>query len=252
VDLETIKCVILAAGASTRLRPLTASCPKCLLEVQGKTILERTIEQILAAGIGSIAVVIGYRGEMIREFLKARFPERRFRFILNPNYESTNNAYSLLLARHFLENKEEVLSHKLLLLDSDIVFSSRLLPVLLNNPAEDKLAVRVEGEHDLEEIRVRIAQSQIIAAIGKEVPLDETYGESIGIEFFSVQTTQKLFPVLQRRIKSGQGRTEFYETAFQELIEFGERITAVDIGVIPTIEIDTPEDFVKAQQLDLE
>jgi choline kinase len=211
------KCVILAAGASTRLRPLTDSKPKCLLEVGGKTLIERTIENILDAGIKEIAIVIGYRGEMIREFIKQCFPHIHIRFILNPNFFNTNNAYSLLLARKFLENKEGDVRSELLLLDSDILFSSKLLPFIFSSNLQDCVAVRVSGEHCEEEIRVKTDIYLNIVLIGKETPLNETYGESIGIEMFSAKTTAQLFTILEQHVRSGEGRTELMSVHFRQL-----------------------------------
>ena len=245
------RCVILAAGASTRLRPLTDSKPKCLLEVGGKTLLERTIENVLNAGVKEIAFVIGYRGEMIREFVKRHFPQIHIRFILNPDYTETNNAYSLFLARRFLENQEGKVSSSLLLLDSDILFSSKLLPLFLSNPLQDRVAVRVSGEHSEEEIRVKADGYGDIVLIGKETPLKETYGESIGIEVFSVETTAHLFMILEQRVRSGVGRTEFYETSFQEMINHGAQLKAIDVSAFPAIEIDTVEDLQLAERMNI-
>jgi choline kinase len=225
------QCVILAAGASTRLRPLTDSKPKCLLEVGGKALLKRTIENVHDAGVKKIAIVIGYRGEMIREFVKRHFPQTHIRFILNPNYTNTNNAYSLLLARRFLEKKEGNMCSGLILLDSDIHFSSKLLPLFLSNPLHDCIAVRVSGEHSEEEIRVKVDGNGNIVLIGKETPLNETYGESIGIEMFSAETTTRLFTILEQRMRSGVGWTEFYEASFQEMINQGAQFKAIDVRI---------------------
>lgn len=245
------RCIILAAGASTRLRPLTNAMPKCLLRVKDKTLLERTIENVFNTGIKEIAIVIGYRPKIIREFLEKRFPHQRFRFIPNPNYATTNNAYSLLLARRFLENKDGKVSHDLLLLDSDILFPQMLLPFLLNDRIKDKIAVRISGEHYEEEIRVTVDKNNNILTIGKGMPLFETYGESIGIEVFSVETTARLFTILEQRIRHGEGRNEFYEAAFQEMIDEGVKLKAVDISAFPAIEIDTLKDFQLAEQMNV-
>jgi choline kinase len=245
------QCVILAAGASTRLRPLTDSKPKCLLEIEKKSLLERTIENVLDAGVREIAIVIGYRGEMIREFVKRNFPQIHIRFILNPDYTKTNNAYSLLLAKRFFENKEGNVSSSLILLDSDILFSSKLLPLLLSNPLQDRVAVRVSGEHSEEEIRVKADGYRNIVLIGKETPLNETYGESIGIEVFSAETTARLFMILEQRVKSGVGRTEFYEASFQEMINHGTQLKAIDVSAFPAMEIDTVEDLQRAERMNI-
>ncbi len=246
-----MKCIILAAGVSTRLRPLTDSRPKCLLEVRGKTLLERAIENIFAVGVKEMAIVIGYRGEMIQEFVKRQFPQRRIRFIFNPNYSTTNNAYSLLLARRFLENEEGDVCSGLLLLDSDILFSSELLPLFLSTSSRDCIAVRVSGEHSEEEVRVKVDDHGNILLIGKEISLNETYGESIGIETFSAETTAHLFTILEQRVRSGAGQIEFYEMSFQEMINQRFQLKAVDISAFPAIEIDTVEDLQLAERMNI-
>ncbi|MBI3788348.1 MAG: NTP transferase domain-containing protein [Ignavibacteriales bacterium] len=125
-----MKCVILAAGESTRLRPLTNDLPKCLLHVGGKGLLQRTLENIFAAGVKEAAIVVGYKADAIRAFVKENFSRRHIRFVLNPNFATTNNAYSLLLARNFCVDEQEGVASKenFLLLDSDIVFAPKLLP----------------------------------------------------------------------------------------------------------------------------
>ena len=245
------QCVILAAGASLRLRPLTDSKPKCLLEVGGKALLERTIENVLDAGVKEIAIVIGYQGEMVREFVKRHFPQIHIHFIFNPDYAETNNAYSLLLAKRFLRNKRGNVRSGLILLDSDILFSSKLLPLLLNNPLQDCVAIRVSGEHNDEEIRVKADGYGNIVLIGKETPLNETYGESIGIEVFSAETTVHLIKILEQRVMSGVGRTEFYEASFQEMINHGTQLKAIDVSAFPAIEIDTVEDLQLAERMNI-
>ncbi len=258
------KCVILAAGASIRLRPFTDTIPKCLLKVGAKTLLERTIENVLASGITEIAIVVGYRAETIREFVKQRYSPRRIRLIFNPNYAHTNNAYSLLLARRFLEDIDGRVNKNFLLLDSDIFFSEILLPVFLNQSYQDysecgpsishqcHAAVRVTGEHNEEEIRVKVSEHGTIVQIGKNTPLAETYGESIGIELFSHNASARLFTVLEERVRSGEGRNEFYEMTFQKMIEEGIVFKAIDVSMFPAIEIDTQEDLQRAEILSLE
>jgi choline kinase len=139
-----MRCVILAAGMATRLGELTKGLPKCLLPIGGKPILQRIIENVAASGIEQIGVVIGYNAEAIRAFVKRHFPYLRIRFIVNPRYESTNNAFSLLMAREFFmhDARQGNPVYGLLLLDADIVFPQSLLPEFLAHKATDKIAVR--------------------------------------------------------------------------------------------------------------
>jgi len=246
-----MKCVIVAAGSSTRLRPLTDALPKCLLSIGGKTILQRGIENLLDSHITKIAVVVGFQAQKIQTFLKRQYPQMKIQCILNPNYTSTNNAYSLLLARDFFLNQESrtKVNDHLLMLDSDIVFHPGLLDLLKSNKDENALAVRVEGIHDGEEVRASIDRSGNISRIGKNVALDQAFGESIGIERFSHESSAMLFEILEQQVKQGSGRTGFYEAAFQKMIDKGTKIKAVDVGKLPAIEIDSKDDYELAERV---
>ena len=233
------------------MKPLTDSIPKFLLPVGGKPILQRMIEYVSDAGIEAIGLVLGFKAEDVRSFVKKHFPFHRIRFIVNPKFESTNNAFSLLMAREFYmsEARRNAPLQELLLLDSDIVFSPRLLPYLKLQKPPNRIAVRVKGDHDEEEIRVKVDQHKSIVMIAKTTPLDETYGESIGIELFSPSAAEMMFEILERRVRAGHGWTEFYEAAFQELIDRGISITAIDTSDYPAVEIDTPEDLELAEKV---
>lgn len=246
-----MKCVIVAAGSSTRLRPLTDDLPKCLLPIRGKTILARTIEGLLAAGITKIAIVVGFQAGKIRTFLRDQFPNAKIRFILNPNFAVTNNAYSLLLAREFfLDSKSSTKSNDhLLILDSDIVFHPGLLRSIGDQGEENRIAVRVKGSHDMEEVRVSTDDSGIINRIGKGLSLERSLGESVGIERFNHESAQSMFEILQRRVEHGAGRKEYYEMSFQAMIDLGVKIKAVDVSDFPVIEIDTLLDLEFAEQV---
>ena len=246
-----MKCVILAAGTASRLKPLTDTTPKCLLPVGGSPILHRAISWIAAAGIDQIGIVIGFRADQVRAFVKQHFPFLRIRFIVNPKYEITNNAFSLLMAREFYleEEKKHQLLQGLLLLDGDIVFDDGLLPHMLSDLSANRIAVRVDGEHDEEEVRVKTDALGNVLEIGKRTPLPEAYGESIGIEFFTAAAGKELFRVLERRVRSGPGRTEFYEASFQAMLDAGVRMKAIDISAFPAVEIDTSEDLLRAERL---
>ncbi len=245
-----MKCIILAAGISTRMQSVGGGLPKCLIPVGGKPILQRTLDNVLSAGIREIGIVIGYRSGDVRSFVKKQFPSSRIQFMVNPKFDSTNNAFSLLMARDFYKKEENERKPlvPLLLLDSDIVFSARLLEHMLKQKASDCLAVRVKGQHDEEEIRVKVDASGFIVHIGKDVPLNESYGESIGIEIFAPKTAASLFAVIEKRVRKGMGRKEFYEASFQEMIDAGVKLSAIDVSNFPSAEIDTPEDLQEVER----
>ncbi len=235
-----MKALILAAGFASRMRPLTDTMPKCLLDIGGKCILERTVDNIVANGITSLVVVTGYLESMIREFLSARYPWLTIEYVHNADYETTNNIFSLWLAR------EAVRDHDILLLDSDILFDERIVAALLTSPREDCLALKV-ATVGAEEIKVRLDDERRVLEISKIVPIGTAAGESIGIERFSVQWASALFAVLERMIVIEGKVNVFYEAAFEEMIGDGHPLYAVDISVYPCMELDTVEDLLHAR-----
>ncbi len=238
-----MKCVILAAGIGKRLRPATTAIPKCLLPIGGTPLLTRTMKNLLSNRITEIAIVTGFQREKVRRFVKKSFPRASVTFIHNARFATTNNAFSLLLAREFVRDES------MLLLDGDIIFSRSLLATFLAVKRKpNRVAVRVRGPHDEEEIRVRINRWDHIREIGKHVPTGSSYGESIGIEIFSPEATGQLFAILAERMKSPRGRNEFYEASFQQFIDRGNRLWAVDIGTEPAAEIDTADDLMRAER----
>ena len=130
-----MKGVILAAGISSRLRPLTDRVPKCLLELGEKTILGLTLENLIANGVGDIVIVTGYREDQIRRFVRAAFPALHAEFVTNERYETTNNSYSLWLTERAVGDEGIVL------LDSDIVFDRRIIGLLTRSGHDNALAL---------------------------------------------------------------------------------------------------------------
>jgi len=237
-----MKGVILAAGISSRLRPLTDTMPKCLLSIGGKTILGRTLDTLIACGIREVLIVTGYLEDSLKNFVTGHYPGLPVTFITNDVYASTNNIYSLWLA------KREVLERGMLLLDSDIIFDVNIIRALQRSGRENCLAVKTNVRLGDEEIKVAVDEGNRIRAISKEVPPEKALGESIGIEMFAPRLLESLFAVIDRKILRDGAENQFYEAAFQEIIDHGAEIYAVDIGMNRAIEIDTTEDIRVAEK----
>jgi choline kinase len=232
-----MKGVILAAGVSSRLRPLTDVVPKCLLEIGGRTILGLTLENLIANGIGDVVIVTGYRGDQIRAFIRDAFSALDVEFVTNDRFETTNNSYSLWLT------ERAVGGEGIVLLDSDIVFDRRILGLLSGSGHENCVAMMAGKALGFEEIKVEVAPGGTIRRIGKNVPPGDAAGESIGIEKMSGEFLGALYRILERMI-IGEGNVGlFYEAAFQEAITEGAVMKAVDVGDLQCIEIDTEEDL---------
>ena len=234
-----MKAVILAAGIASRLRPLTNHCPKCLLKVGNKTILEHTLDNILANGLQEIVIVTGYLELQIRDFISVRYPRLSVTYIYNEKYSTTNNIYSLWLA------KEWVLGDEMLLMDSDIIFDQAILTRLLGSGHDNCLALKRHAVKE-EEIKIKAGIDGRVTGIGKEILLEEAIGESIGIEKFGKDTLYKLFEIIDHKIITGKKVNQFYEAAFQELADQGSAIYSVDVTDLKCMEIDTAEDLEEA------
>jgi choline kinase len=234
-----MQAIILAAGISKRLRPLTDSTPKCLLKVGGKTIIEMTIDNILKNGISVFIMVTGYKENMIKDFIGNKYPGLNIKYLTNPDYENNNNSYSLWMTKNHITGD-------CILLDSDIIFDYRIISKLLASEHKDCLAVNCNHKLGDEEIKVIVDSTHKIQHIGKEPDPAESKGESIGIERFSLVFFKKLGEVLDRKIVKEHNVNEFYEVSFQELIDKGNGIFAIDVSEYRSMEIDTPSDLDRA------
>jgi len=237
-----MKCVILAAGVSSRLYPLTASIPKCLLEVGKYTILERTIRNVLAQGIDRFVIVTGFGADAIRLFVASAFPSLRIEFIHNERFAETNNEVSLALASQAFQGEE------ILLLDSDIVFDPLLLGKLLASGYENCLVVRTTGDFDEEEILVSVDENGKVRKIGKGRKREDVLGESIGMEKFSGLSAAQLGKILRRRVFHEKIENDYYEASFQDLIDSGTDLYAVGAADYLCMEIDSHEDLKIARE----
>ena len=233
--------VILAAGMAKRLRPLTDNKPKCLLEVGGKTLLERTVGAMLQAGIKEFVVVTGYCADQIRDFLTTHFPTLDITFIHNADYEHNNNIFSLWLSMQVVRGKD------FLLMDSDILCDPAAVVRIAQEP-ESALALN-RHECGEEEIKVIVDAEGRITEISKVCSIEQAIGESVGIEKMTADYSEAIYHELKQMIEEEGLIDVFYERAFERLIPQGHTFRVVDTTDYFSYELDTPEDFERAQQL---
>ena len=233
--------VILAAGMAKRLRPLTDECPKCLLKVGQRTLLQRTVDAVINSGIDELVVVTGYKNNMIVDFLKTNYPSLTIHFIDNPDYAHNNNIFSLWLTRPYTEGKD------FLLLDSDILFD----PTVVSSIVREEGTVLALNRHELgeEEIKVIVDNKGFVKEISKVCAINDALGESVGIEKMTADYSNALFQELQRMIVEEELIDVFYEKAFERLIPQGFTFRIVDTTDYFSIELDTIEDFENAKKL---
>jgi choline kinase len=234
-----MKAVILAAGCATRLRPHSDDTPKTLLPVGGVPILRRTIASLLRCGFDQFVIGTGYLEHMVRDAVASWFPRLDVTYVSNADFRTTQNGYSLWLCGPHVQDSGFVL------LDGDVVFDVEVIEELVMR-GPDCLAVRSVGEIGLEEVKITADNQDRVLAIGKHVPVRSAMGESVGIELFSAATSKRLFAALDQRVREKGLVNEYYEAAFQQIVDEGVTLYGVDIGSMYATEIDTIEDLMAA------
>ena len=221
-----------------RLRPLTDEKPKCLLEVGGKTLLQRTVDAMISAGVKEFVVVTGYRAEMIREFLTVNYQLSIINYIDNVDFEHNNNIFSLWLAMQKLHGQE------VLLMDSDILCD----PEAVRRVARKTNPALAMQQHELgeEEMKIVVDEAGRITEISKTCSPADAIGESVGIEKMTADFTEAIYQELRKMILDEGLIDIFYERAFERLIPQGHTFEVVDTTDLFSYELDTPEDLEKA------
>jgi len=238
-----MKAIILAAGVGSRIRPLTDNTPKSLLKVGDKTILERMITNIEDVEMTEVIVITGYLEEQIKEFIREKFPHLNVTYIKNEKYDQTNTGYSLLLT------KEAVGDDDFVKFDADVVFEKAILEQLVKSSHSSALCIDKNINLEAEEVKVECDKDGNVLKVGKKLPPQTAAGESIGIEKISKDAAKVLFAELEDLMKDQANHQQYYDDSYTTLVEKGIPFGAVDITGLKWVEIDTHEDYKKAQEL---
>ena len=236
-----MKAIILAAGMASRLRPLTLTTPKSLLKVGERSLLQRSMDALIANGVTEFCIVTGYLHEMIEDFVRKQYADSiQVTFIYNKVYETTNNIYSLWLARSFAEGQE------VLLLDSDLLYDPQIVTRVLATDAPNVLTL-IRHELGEEEMKVVTDTQGSIKEISKTCNPADAAGESLGIEKMGKDYTLALYKELEPMMNEEHLENVFYERAFERLIPQGHTYQVLDVTELFSCELDTIEDFENAK-----
>ena len=235
-----MQAIILAAGEAKRLRPLTESTPKCLLELDGKAIIEYQIDNLIKAGVAEAVVVTGFMADKLEEHLLATYPEYRFTFVRSKDYSKTYPAHGLWLAKDHL-------TETFLYLNADVVFHPEILKRVIESEHKSVTAIQ-KTAWDEEEVNVVLGKdSSSIVEIGKYVSKSLSDGEFIGVTKIDEQFGKQLIKVLDDFVKKKELK-KFAADAINLAIQRGSIMNALDVTDLPAIEVDTQEDFAAASK----
>ncbi|QDT09025.1 NTP transferase domain-containing protein [Stieleria marina] len=230
--------VLLAAGTGSRLKPLTDDAPKCLSEVSGVSILQRLIQSLCEHDFKRLVIVVGYLDHRVREFLDDSNDEIDIELVINPRYATTNNLYSLWLAR-------QTIDEPCLLLESDVVFDSKLLLEMLH---PDRMAVsRMLPWMNGTTVTVDTAQHVTAFQFAGAKAFGEIMHKTVNMYSFSRETWRRFMQRLSSHVTAGRVN-EYYETVLAEMLGDGSiMMDAVPFDKGRWYEIDTLEDLQKAE-----
>ncbi len=228
------RAVILAAGNGTRLGPLTADRPKALLDVGGRTLIDRQLDALHASGVRDVTVVVGHQEARLRRHLG-----RSVTYVRNERYRETNSLYSLWLASDQLNGGAFVLN-------ADVLFTPLLIERLRWHPAPDALLYDSTRSLGPEETKVRLAGSYVVD-MSKHMRPDVAAGESVGILKFGAEGSSRLVRVLNQLVTAGEEQA-WVPRAVAELAHRWP-IVAIDTDGLPWTEVDYPEDLFYAQHV---
>ena len=203
-----MQAIILAAGMGKRLKDLTAGNTKCMVKVNGITLIERMLSQLDSQQLSKIVIVVGYEGNKLINYISTLNVVTTIEFIENPIYDKTNNIYSLALA------KEKLLEDDTLLLESDLIFEDAVLDTLVKDPRET-LALVDKYEGWMDGTVVKIGEDDSIKEFvpGKKFRFEDIpfYYKTVNIYKFSRHFSKTHYVPFLEAYSMALGNNEYYE-----------------------------------------
>lgn len=207
-----MQAIILAAGMGKRLKELTRNNTKCMVKVNGETLIERALRILERKGLSRIIVVVGYKGDNLIEYISTLGVKTPIQFIDNPIYDKTNNIYSLALAKEYL------IAEDTLLLESDLIFEEEVIDLLLCDQRAtlalvDKFASWMDGTCMV------LDQEDCICDFipGKYLKFSEkdSYYKTVNIYKFSRHFSANTYVPFLEAYATAMGNNEYYESVIK-------------------------------------
>ncbi|MGW8113579.1 aminotransferase class I/II-fold pyridoxal phosphate-dependent enzyme [Caproicibacterium sp. NSD3] len=203
-----MQAIILAAGMGKRLKELTQDNTKCMVKVNGVTLIERALTQLDQLSLNRIIIVEGYEGKKLIDFIKTLSVKTPITFVDNPIYDKTNNIYSLWLAKDYL------LEDDTLLLESDIIFEDSVLHALTDDP-RDTLALVDRYESWMDGTVMQIDKNDRILSFvpGKDFDFKnvDSYYKTVNLYKFGKEFSRTHYVPFLEAYSKALGNNEYYE-----------------------------------------
>ena len=250
-----MQAIILAAGMGRRLGEYTKDNTKCMVPVNGVRLIDRLLGQLAKQDLKRIIIVVGYQGQALRNYIEEQyishqpsdFSHLNIEFAENPIYDKTNNIYSLALVKDKLQEDDT------LLIESDLIFSDRIIPMIVDNPYPN-LALVAKYETWMDGTMVRLDDDQNIVNFISKDAFDynevDAYYKTVNIYKLSQTfSQQKYVPFLDAYTKA-VGNNEYYENVLRIISLLNNHdMKALPIGNEKWYEIDDKQDLDIAEAL---
>ncbi len=236
------KAIILSAGQGSRLLPLTADRPKCLIDFAGKSLIAWQIESIVANGITEIIVVSGFQDAKLDAALAALdHPGVTIRTQFNPFYKVADNLGSCWIVR-------EEMDQDFIILNGDTLISAEMIGILIAQAsAPITVTIDVKDSYDLDDMKVQRDGDRLLQ-IGKRLTPRETNAESIGMLAFKGDGPAIFRAQVEAMMRTPEGVLNWYLKAIHALAPSGV-VGTVSIEGHAWAEVDFPEDVPIARAL---
>lgn len=242
-----MQAIILAAGMGKRLKEYTKDNTKCMVKVNGVTLIERLLRQLDSAKLSRVVVVVGYEGQKLIDYINTLGISTPITFVDNPIYDKTNNIYSLSLAKDYMKEDDT------LLFESDIIFEDKILTGLIEDP-RGTLALVDEYKPWMDGTCLRLDDNdRIIDFIsGKKFDFTNTSGcyKTVNIYKFSKHFAEKQYIPFLDAYQEALGVNEYYEQVLRVITMLdGAEIVGKRLNGEKWYEIDDEQDLDIAETL---
>ena len=236
-----MKAIILSAGQGSRLGHLVDDRPKCLIDFNGRSLLDRQLDTLEACAVRDVVVVTGFHDELVQEAVAARIGGPNVRTIFNPFYKVADNTGSLFMAR-------EELGGDCLVWNGDTLVSRALMAkVLGNDRAGICVTIDRKPSYDDDDMKVIAGEDGRLRAIGKRIAKGVN-AESIGLLAFRAGGAERFRDAIERAMRTKEGTTIWYLRVIHHLAQNGE-VWTLDIHGEEWGEVDFPADVEAAREL---
>lgn len=203
-----MQAIILAAGMGKRLKDLTQNNTKCMVKVNGVTLIDRMLHQIDKQHLSRVVIVVGYEGQKLIDYIGTLDIQTPIVYVNNPIYDKTNNIYSLALAKEYLRKEDT------LLFESDLIFEDSVIEALLEDP-RDTLALVDKYESWMDGTCVKLGDDDSIESFvpGKKFKFNEIndYYKTVNIYKFSKHFSETHYVPFLEAYQEALGVNEYYE-----------------------------------------